>query len=486
MILSADKNKPVFWVFAGLFVAFLLPAVFTGEYFWMAVPFGIVLSYFGWQYINALFFLLLATLPFSAEYHFNAELGTDIPDEFLMLITAALFLLYFAYKPGTLSKKYRRHPLLLFLFFSIVWILIASVFSTDQFISFKFFLAKCWYLGAFVLAPLIIFKNEKAIKIAAIIIAVAMLVVTSVILIRHFGYDFRFADINNAAQPFFRNHVNYSAMLVCIIPLFFAFYRLTGSKNLKFLLAIAILILLTALFFSYSRGAWLALVVGLTAYWLIRKKILFLSFIAAIIISAGFLFWAKSNDRYLQYAPDFKTTIFHKDFREHLIATYRLKDVSTEERFYRWIAGVRMVKDNWLTGYGPNTFYYNYKPYAVPAFKTWVSDNKEHSTVHNYFLLITIEQGVPGLIFFLILIGGMLYYAQRLYHRTTDTFCKTVAATAGAIISMLIVVNFLSDLIETDKIGSIFFLCLSVLITADSNIVCEVTNVKDGKGSVPE
>lgn len=476
MILSADKNKPVFWIFAGLFVAFLLPAVFTGEYFWLAVPFGIALSYFGWQHINVLFFLLLATLPFSAEYHFNDKLGTDIPDEFLMLITAALFFMYFSYKPEAVTKDYRRHPLLLFLFFSFIWILITALFSTDQFISFKFFLAKCWYLGAFVLAPLIVFKNKQAIKIAAMVIAAAMFTVTSIILVRHFGYNFRFADINNAAQPFFRNHVNYSAMLVCTIPLFVACYRLTGSKKIRLLLSIAILVLLVALFFSYSRGAWLALLVGLTAYWLIRKKLLFLSFIVAIIVSVAFLFWAKNNDHYIKYAPDFKTTIFHKDFREHLIATYRLKDVSTEERFYRWIAGVRMVKDNWLTGYGPNTFYYNYKPYAIPAFKTWVSDNKEHSTVHNYFLLITLEQGIPGLIFFLILIGGMLYYAQRIYHLTSDAFYKTVAATAGAIIFMLIVVNFLSDLIETDKIGSIFFLCLSVLIAADNNIVFGVAN----------
>jgi O-antigen ligase len=486
VILSADKSKSIFWIFAGLFIAFLLPAVFTGEYFWMALPFGIALSYFGWQHINVLFFLLLATLPFSAEYHFSAELGTDIPDEFLMLITAALFSLYFIYKPGILSKKCRRHPLLLLLLFSIAWTLITVLFSTDHLISVKFFLAKCWYLGAFVLAPLIVFKNRNAIRIAAIVIAAAMFVVTSIIVVRHYGYDFRFADINDASQPFFRNHVNYSAMLVCIIPLFAAFYRLANSKKIRLLLSIAILILLTALFFSYSRGAWLALIAGLIAYWLIRRKLLFISFVAAIIISLGFLFWAKSNDRYLQYAPDFKTTVFHKDFREHLIATYRLKDVSTEERFYRWIAGVRMVKDNWLTGYGPNTFYYNYKPYAIPAFKTWVSDNKEHSTVHNYFLLITIEQGLPGLIFFLLLIGAMLYYAQRIYHRTSDTFYKTVAATAGAIIFMLIVVNFLSDLIETDKIGSIFFLCVSVLIVVDGNITSGITSVKNGIKSLPE
>jgi O-antigen ligase len=203
---------------------------------------------------------------------------------------------------------------------------------------------------------------------------------------------------------------------------------------------------------------------------------LFSSFIAVTVISIISLFWLKTNDRYLRFAHDYKTTIFHKDFQEHLIATYKLKDVSTAERFYRWIAGVRMIKDNWLTGYGPGTFYYNYKPFAIPAFKTWVSKNEDRSTVHNYFLLIAVEQGIPGLIFFLMLTGGMLYYAQTLYHRIKDGFYRKVSLTVGIITMMLLVVNFLSDLIETDKIGSIFFLCLSVLIIADINTRDELKN----------
>jgi O-antigen ligase len=143
--------------------------------------------------------------------------------------------------------------------------------------------------------------------------------------------------------------------------------------------------------------------------------------------------------------------------------------LSTAERFYRWVAGIRMIKDEPMAGYGPNTFYANYKPYTVPAFKTYVSDNKEHSTVHNYFLLIAIEQGIPGLLFFLLLAGCILYYAQHLYHRVKDDFYKAVSITAGVIIMMILTVNFLSDLVETDKIGSLFFLCLSILVVTDVN-----------------
>ena len=276
-----------------------------------------------------------------------------------MLLVSILFLAYWMYSPKAISRNALQHPLLILLFIGVCWILVAIIFSTNQQISLKYLLAKGWYLCAFVVAPLIIFKQKKSIAIASIALAGSMLLVTLIALLRHYQTGFSFATINDAVSPFFRNHVNYSAMLVCIIPVLFAFHQLSKKKNVRLFITGAIVIALVALFFSYARGAWLALLAGAVAYWLIRKRLLFYSYIAAIIITISLLFWIKGNDRYLQYAHDYNTTIFHKDFSEHLISTYKLKDVSTAERFYRWIAGVRMIKENWLTGYGPNTFYNN-------------------------------------------------------------------------------------------------------------------------------
>ncbi len=466
---SIYKSKFLFPFWAGLFIVLAGIAVYSEQYFVAAIPFALLFFYAGWQNRNFVFLVLMFTLPLSFEYHFSSGLGTDVPDEFLMIFVSGLFIAYWVYAPKSISKKLLQHPLLFLLLVSLAWTLIAVLFSSQIRISLKFLLAKGWYAGAFVLAPLILFREKKIIRIAAATMTVSMISVSAIALARHYNYGFRFAHINDAVYPFFRNHVNYSAMLVCVIPVLLAFFSAGKTKNEKLLMGSFIIIALTALVFSFSRGAWLALIVGLVAYWLIKKKWLLYGFIAAIIFLFASLFWLKNNNRYLRYSNDFKTTIFHKDFAEHLVATYKLKDVSTAERFYRWVAGVRMVKDNWLTGFGPNTFYDNYKGYAIPAFKTWVSDNKDHSTVHNYFLLIAIEQGVPGLMIFLVLLGAMLYYAQYLYHRVKDPFYRTTAITVGVMITMIIVVNFLSDLIETDKIGSLFFLCIATLIATDSN-----------------
>ncbi|MEI9943923.1 MAG: O-antigen ligase family protein [Chitinophagaceae bacterium] len=469
-MIAGVKNKDYsFGIFAALFILVAAFAAFTQLYYLAAIPFILLFFYEGWRSLQMIFLILLFALPFSAEFQFSETLGTDLPDEFLMIIVSVFFFCYWIYRPAVLPKKTAQHPLIILLLISLCWSLVSVLFSTTPLISFKFLLAKSWYIGAFVIAALIFFTEKQMIRKAITALVAAMVLVTIITMVRHSQYALKFADINKALQPFFRNHVNYSALLVCIIPILFAYWRSVKKAKSKIFIGIIVALMLVALYFSYARGAWLALITGIIAGWLIKRKGLVIGYIVFIVVSISVVFWIKSNDRYLQYAHDYKTTIWHENFEEHLAATYHLKDASTAERFYRWIAGVRMIKDRPLTGFGPNSFYNNYKPYTIPLFKTWVSDNKEHSTVHNYFLLIAIEQGIPGLIIFLVLAGMMLYYAQHLYHRVKDGFYKTIAIVSGVVLTMIITVNFLSDLIETDKIGSLFFLCLSILVVTDVN-----------------
>jgi len=465
-VLSNRINR-LFGVFAGSFLLAIACAFLLDSYYVMAFPFGVLLLYAGWRYPALIFYILLLSLPLSFEYNFSATLGTDIPDEFLMLLTSGLFLVYTIYNRHSISHEIKTHPLVLLLIILFSWMLVAILFSTQLLISVKYGLAKTWYLGAFVLAPLLVFTNKAAIRMAAILLAGSMFLITLIALVRHGLTGFSFATVNEAVSPFFRNHVNYSAMLVCLLPVWFAFYQLAKNKNQRRLILLVIGLSLAALFFSYARGAWLALVSGAVAFMLIRRRKLVTAYILFILLAIAAVLWLRQENNYLRFAHNYQRTIFHKNFGEHLVATYKLKDVSTAERFYRWIAGVRMVKDQPLTGFGPNTFYENYKPYGVPAFKTWVSDNPEHSTVHNYFLLMVIEQGYPGLFFFLLLLGAMLWYAQQLWHRAKDPFYKVVSMVTGVMLVMIITVNCLSDLIETDKVGSLFFLCLSLLIVVD-------------------
>jgi O-antigen ligase len=454
---------------AAVFIVCITASILFDIGFLAFIPFMVIIVAAAWQQPNITFLVLVLSIPFSVEYNFTPALGTDIPDEALMLLVTFLFAAKCIYHPASIDRRALMHPLVIILLVHLVWITVTLIFSTDRLLSLKYLLAKCWYVGAFIMAPLVIFREKKWIRAAAVMIGIGMLIVALIALFRHYQLGFSFATVNESVAPFFRNHVNYSSLLVCTIPLFVACYALADDKNVRSLILLCLAIMLIALFFAFARGAWLALVAGVAAWWLIRWKWLVKAYLIGISITIIAALWLKSNDKYLDYAHDYRTTIFHENFSQHLVATYKLKDVSTAERFYRWIAGARMAAEQPLTGFGPNTFYNNYKPYAIPAFRTWVSDNPEHSTVHNYFLLLLIEQGVPGLIIFLLLGGVLLFYAQHLYHLVRERFYRICCITIGVITIMIMTLNFLSDLIETDKIGGLFFLCISALVMTDLN-----------------
>lgn len=416
--------------------------------------------------IRVLFFLLLFFIPFSIEYGVTQTLSTDLPDEPMMVSLAGCILLYIAYKPSNVTG-FVKHPLVQLIFLQLIWLVVTVLFSYDKVVSFKYTLAKSWYVLAFVFGTFMLVRQKRDFVWLGLSLCIPMLVIMTWALYNHAFAGFSFEEANHVIQPFFRNHVNYSSLLVCIVPVLLLFYRFVQPPYRK-ILKIIIILTLAGVVLSYARGAWLALVTGAVVAFFIRKKMIRKVLITATITVLAFVGLLTVNDNYAKFAPNFNKTIFHSNFGDHIVATYQLTDVSNAERFYRWIAGVRMSVEEPITGYGPNNFYNHYKQYADPRFKTWVSDNEDHSSVHNYFLLLLIEQGIPGMLLFYALLFTMFLYVQKLYHRIKDDFYKQVTLAIGAILGMITTVNMLSDLIETDKIGGLFYICVGLLIVIDS------------------
>ena len=117
-------------------------------------------------------------------------------------------------------------------------------------------------------------------------------------------------------------------------------------------------------------------------------------------------------------------------------------------------------------GFGPNNFYNYYKTFTVTNFKTYVSDNKEGSTVHCYYLLTAIEQGILGAIIFFILIFYALIKAEQVYHRSEGFQKQVLMTTLLSFVTLLILIT-INDLIETDKFGSFFFMSLAIFTNLD-------------------
>ena len=436
-------------------------AMVTGHMVLMVIGPLILLFLSGLIQIRLIYFLLLFSIPFSAELQVTDSLGTDFPDEpFMWLLSLVLLLHFMLYKEKIGETKI--HPgLFRILLIHLAWIALCSLLSEYPLLSMKYFAAKSWYLLAFSLGTWYCIRSWDDLLKAGTLLILAMIPVVIIIVLQHFQTGFTFDTVNDSVQPFFRNHVNYGAFLVCMLPVVAAAYLLSPRYRPVFFFIL--LFFLLALFLSYSRGAWLAGITGVITVLAMRyRRLVMFSVFTFMLIVFALLFFSSGN-RYLNYRPDFEHTIYHQQFSDHLKATYRLTDLSTAERFHRWIGGFRMTKGHHLHGYGPNSFYYEYKPYTVSAFQTYVSENKERSTVHNYFLLLWIEQGIPGLIIFLLLLGLVFYRVSQWYHHATSFSDKVVAASITAILGMIVTLNMLSDLIETDKIGGLFFICVGLL-----------------------
>jgi O-antigen ligase len=145
-----------------------------------------------------------------------------------------------------------------------------------------------------------------------------------------------------------------------------------------------------------------------------------------------------------------------------------MEDISTMERLYRWVAGGHMVPYKPLTGWGPGNFTTFYRSHTVTSFRTYVSENPENSGVHNYFLMTLVEQGVPGLLIIIVLFSFTLLRGETLYHRWAGRPDRQ-RLVIMSLLSLVVTFAFLliNDLIETDKVGSFFFINLAILVNQE-------------------
>ncbi|MEM1215959.1 MAG: O-antigen ligase family protein, partial [Bacteroidota bacterium] len=138
------------------------------------------------------------------------------------------------------------------------------------------------------------------------------------------------------------------------------------------------------------------------------------------------------------------------------------------ERLYRWVAAGHMTSERPWLGWGPGNFYNFYKSFTVTSFQTYVSDNPEQSGIHNYYFMLIVEQGLPGLLLFLVLLFYFLIRGEQTYHALA-AYPDRQRMVLIALLSTIVIATFLiiNDLIETDKVGPFFFINLAILVNQE-------------------
>ena len=167
------------------------------------------------------------------------------------------------------------------------------------------------------------------------------------------------------------------------------FQTIFNDKILKYINSLLLIIFTAALFFSFSRAAWLGLAAGLMVLlfgavikkdWLAQKNIL-----QTILISGAVIFIL-----FLQY-PNLAMT--------RLYAGDRLEVKSTNERVESIKNSRLIIKNNWLFGAGLGNYTLALSR-QMPGQEIFY-----YQPAHNVFLLALAETGVMGFIFFI----GLLF-----------------------------------------------------------------------------
>ncbi|MCB9047391.1 MAG: O-antigen ligase family protein [Chitinophagales bacterium] len=465
--LKADNKWLMRIGFAVLFLGVILFS-YTQSFKTILVPVAFIyllLLYVNWK---VAYYLFLFTIPISIDYQLTGSLSTSLPDEPLMWIFMFMFPAIFLQDPKVLGRRtWFRDPIVTVVILQFAWMIVAVIFSHEHLLSFKFMAAKIWFLISFFILPYYVFRDKKDFRRAFLLFLVPLVATMVVIMLRHAARGFHFRKVEYAIGDLYYNHVDYSAVISIFFPLLLVAWPMTRKMRnplVKAAILFLIMFFLPAIYLTYARAAVLAVIFAIVVAIAIRIRLVNLIFPVFYGLLAMLIIYMADDNRFINFRPNYEKTYMHKNFAEHVMATFRGEDMSSMERLYRWIAAMRMSTDEPVKGWGPNAFYYYYKPYAVSSFKTYVSRNTEQSTTHNYFLYMLVEQGWPAMILYAVLIMVALAQAQKTYHRFKDRYYKNCTLGAAMMFGAAFVNNFFSELLETHKVGSLFYISLALLV----------------------
>ena len=418
-----------------LFAFFLLTGVLLFAWYeqpvFLAIPALLLFAGLAVANYRLLYFLLFAFIPLSVEVLVGSEFTLKLPTEPMMAGFLLILLMLVLSRKNILAKEDLTHPVTALLTAHFLWMLICLIYTVNPEVSLKYVIAKSWYIATFFFMALIVLRKASDFNRLVLFLSIPLVIVTVQVLIRHAMLGFSFESVNDTVVPFFRNHVNYAALLSVAIPYVF-FVRLNyeeGSWQRRFL-SFTLPVLLIAVYYSYTRAAWVAILAAVIAYFMVRYRLSRYAVLTVVVTVLLLVAFMAKDKRYLDFAPDYSQTIYHPDLEDHLQATVNFTDLSTAERVYRWVAAAHMPADRPWAGVGPGNFYPVYKRYTVPSFRTYVSDNPEQSTVHNYYLLMLVEGGIIGASLFLLLVFTVLFAGERAYARLKSREDRNLAMAA--------------------------------------------------------
>lgn len=407
------------------------------------------IAYTQWTYLAL---ALFTPLSINIE-EYTESFGLFIPTE-PILFGILILLLLRQLQNEAFEKHIWKHPIVWAVSFYLIWIFITSITSQHPMASFKFLLAKLWFIVPMLFYGPSVFKQAKHIKTFVWLLVIGMVLAISYTLVVHASYGFGEKEGHWVMWPFFKDHTIYGAAVAFVTPLIFGLYFMKKHNPLMQLTLISLIgIVLIGLYFSYTRAAWLSVVAALCVLAAIRLKIKFSYLAVGTLLVASFLYF--SWDAIQMDLERNKSEHTTEEFGERLQSAANVTtDASNLERLNRWSCAIDMFTERPIFGFGPGTYAFEYARFQDPENLTIISTNfGDLGNAHSEYLGPLSEMGLVGMLAMLLIVVAIFYKSITLYNRwpVEDKEMRTLMLAMILALVTYFVHGVLNNFLDTDK-----------------------------------
>jgi O-antigen ligase len=418
------------------------------------IPVGLLAIYYAIFQTEKLFLSLAFLTPLSINIEeYTSSFGLFVPTEPL-LFGLMILLSAFQIKKGFLPLYIWRSPLIWAIVIYILWMLLSALTSSHPIVSFKFILARLWFI-----VPVLFFGTyffqKRSNRISFIwLFIVATVIVIIYTLIHHSFYGFGEKEGHWVMSPFFKDHTIYGAIVALILPLAVGLYFYKKHNPLVQMTLISlIVIILIGLVLSYTRAAWLSVLgsvgLALVLYYKISWKPI------AVLAGAGLIVVLIRWDQIQMELERNKYEHTTEAFDERLQSAANIStDASNLERINRWSCAIAMFKERPIMGYGPGTYAFEYAPFQQPENLTIISTNfGDMGNAHSEYLGALAETGLIGMLSLIGVVAAIFFTGITLYHRMPkeNKEDRIIVLSTIMALSTYFIHAFLNNYLDTDK-----------------------------------
>ncbi len=463
-----EKRKiSIVYLVTAIFVLLNTYWVYKDIYFGILIPLVCILLL---MYIFSLEKILLIAVfvtPLAIDIgDYDLGVSISIPSEPL-LIGILFFIVLKILLEGGIDRKIVRHPISLAILFNLAWMLLTAITSDLPLVSFKYLFSRMWFIFPMYLGGLMLFQTKTNIRLFIWAYVSALILVVFYTTWIHMGYDFSEKAGHWVMSPFYNDHTAYGVILALFVPVMLGMAIDKSVSGIQRLMAlIAEIILLVALYLSYSRAAWVSVGVAIGVLVLVKLHIKF-KWIALTFIIGVVLFFSFSMEILDKLEKNKQDT--SANFIEHVESISNISsDASNLERINRWKAAMRMFSERPFLGWGPGTYQFEYAPFQRASEKTIIStDMGDMGNAHSEYIGPLAESGVLGLLSVLVIMVTVIYTGLNVYKKAASSQTRILALSATLALITYYIHGIMNNFLNTDKASVPFWGIVAIIAALD-------------------